>query len=380
MVATGVCVERWMSRLAPDGAVNYRRNLTNFVEFLGRGGSALVGLSSDELVAYQLEHKDYVILDALQDWVVEGTGRGLRYNTLVYGYTAVRSFFMHSRAMLPMDPGFSIRSDTPGVSGGLGVEVIRRVCLASSVKYRAVFLTMFTGGMGCKELMTFSAGGRASLEKQLGEDAYPIRVDQPGRKKKRNKAPFYEWLGRDAREALVAWLEHSRLKGPYIFTSIGIRPLTYEPMRLYWTSKLRELGYIEKDDAERSVSWEDRSVTGRIRYGQNLHELRDTFRTRWHLSKADPLCAEFLMGHTVDVLGYNKAMEDLEYTRAEYLKAEPWLNVISNSGARVETQLRGKVKDLQDRLSEKTAEAERLQRLAAILADPAKLERLLERV
>ncbi|MGD0804039.1 MAG: hypothetical protein ABSA11_08215 [Candidatus Bathyarchaeia archaeon] len=86
-----------------------------------------------------------------------------------------------------------------------------------------------------------------------------------------------------------------------------------------------------------------------MRYGKNPHELRDTFRTRWHKSGADSLAAEFFMGHVVDPLGYNKAMEDIDYTRREYRKAERWLNVLSEDPSKVDA---GEVEDLQAKIRE----------------------------
>ncbi len=74
-------------------------------------------------------------------------------------------------------------------------------------------------------------------------------------------------------------------------------------------------------------------------HGKHLHELRDLFRTRWHKSAADPVVAEFLMGHQVDPLGYNKAMKDEGYTKIEYLKALPWLNILSEDPSKVPREL-----------------------------------------
>jgi len=65
------------------------------------------------------------------------------------------------------------------------------------------------------------------------------------------------------------------------------------------------------------------------RYGKNPHELRDLFRTRFHLSRRDLKAAEFFMGHIVDPLEYNKAFREEYYAITEYREASPWLNILS---------------------------------------------------
>lgn len=41
------------------------------------------------------------------------------------------------------------------------------------------------------------------------------------------------------------------------------------------------------------------------------------------------------MGHIIDTNDYNKAFRDQGYAADEYLKAEPWLNIISEDPERV---------------------------------------------
>jgi len=66
------------------------------------------------------------------------------------------------------------------------------------------------------------------------------------------------------------------------------------------------------------------------RYGKNVHELRDVFRTLWEKSSGKGAAAEYFMGHTVDPLEYNKAYSDEEYSREQYLEALPYLQIMSS--------------------------------------------------
>ena len=104
-----------------------------------------------------------------------------------------------------------------------------------------------------------------------------------------------------------------------------------------------------------------------VRYGKNLHELRDLFRTRWEKSGARGAAAEFFMGHVVDPLDYNKAYRDEAFARAQYLEAEPWLNVVSEEPSKVDVgevrSLRHQLDDLESRLEKRDREwEERLRR------------------
>jgi hypothetical protein len=74
---------------------------------------------------------------------------------------------------------------------------------------------------------------------------------------------------------------------------------------------LKKLGLIESPEPGST----------RSRSGRNIHEIRDLLKTRFHLSHADLLVADFCVGHDIDPLGYDKAMRDESYVRNEYRKA-----------------------------------------------------------
>jgi putative heme iron utilization protein len=81
------------------------------------------------------------------------------------------------------------------------------------------------------------------------------------------------------------------------------------------------------------------------------------------------------MGHVIDPNGYNKAFLDQEYAAEEYLKAEPWLNIISEDPENVP------VREF-NRLSQELEETKRrIQEAEWLIGDPevaALLKQLLE--
>ena len=67
------------------------------------------------------------------------------------------------------------------------------------------------------------------------------------------------------------------------------------------------------------------------RYHIHAHEFRDLFKSLCTLSGVSPIASEFFLGHTIDKLGYDKSSRyDEDWFRREYMKVEPYLNLISN--------------------------------------------------
>ena len=325
-------VVRWLSRIGVSSRVYYRRI---FQAFLGWAGE-----TPDELLEEQREHRDFRVLDRVQEYILSLEARE-GYKVIIY--SVIKSFFMHNRLPLPTDPGFKIRGDRPKVVGSLALGEVSRVLDSCNEVYRAVFLCMFQGGMGSNELVHWSDTGWEALREQLRSDERFIRVDLPGRKKAKNIRPFYTFIGRDAMEALRIWLKVRGNGDGSIFLNQFDKPINWKCIHTYWSSHLLRLGIIERPE----------NPPNHIRYGKNPHELRDLFRTRWQKSGRAPEVAEFFMGHNIDPLGYNKAMSDRNYTRNEYRQASKWLNIISEDPEHIHID---EVEDMRSELKDEIIE------------------------
>ena len=316
----------------------------DFLVWLTENGGVFSELSPDEMVDWQRASPyGYELLDVVQEWARFKSGR---VGYLEKRYGVVKSFFRHNRVALPGDPGFRLRGDVPPVEGTLSIDELRRILASCNRVYRAVFLCMFQGGMGAGELVYWSDNGLDSLLDQLGRERY-IKVDLPGRKKQRNVTPYYTFLGRDAIEALKRWVE-IRPDGDSVFNTQFGTPLSYKTMFTYWNDHQRRLGLIDQENTDKGK-----------RYGKNIHELRDLFRTRWRRSGVETDYAEFFMGHTeaFDRDNYDKISRDESHTRQMYMKAEPWLNILSDEPDKVsredhELELRRQREEMDTRIAQ----------------------------
>jgi hypothetical protein len=317
-------VDRWLEDLEPSRR-NYQDHFNNFIAWLREQEGPLKDLTPDGLIAHQKEKKDYEILDLIHAYVRQLKTRTSSKKTI---YSVLRSFFAHNRAELPRDPHFKIRSDISPVVGDLRPEQIKKMLDRANTTYRAVFLSIFQGALDLSGFEYWNLKGWPELKEQLDREEKIVKISLPGRKKRRNETTFYTLIGSDA----VTWIknyidEGSRPRdGTAIFYNKHGDPILKNAVSLYWLRHLNSEKIIT-----RGVGG---GVAGRgARYGKNPHELRDTFRSQWAKTHASPEVAEFLMGHDVDPLGYNKAMKDVDMVKEEYKEALPMLQLWSGVAA-----------------------------------------------
>jgi integrase len=315
-------IEFWINRLAESTRRVAKFHISKWLNWMKENGEDLADLTPDELVKIQQNARgngeQFKILDKAQTYVNQQTGT---YNYKRNMYSFIKSFFMHNRAELPRDRSFNLRGNKPENKGDLTPEETRKVILSCNPVYQAVFLCMLQGGMGQDELVYWNEHGWEKLRKDLKGDPELIRVDLPGRKKKKFESPYYAFIGGDAVAALKNWLQHRPQDSSYIFTDQMGNPVRKDALRRYWLRHLRKVGVV---GAKKKGSHEGH------RTGKSPHELRDVFRSQWEKTLAKASVAEYMMGHQTDPLEYNKAHRDEKWVRSEYLKALPMLQIMSS--------------------------------------------------
>jgi hypothetical protein len=158
---------------------------------------------------------------------------------------------------------------------------------------------------------------------QLPREKQTIKITLPGRKKSRNKTPYYTFIAADSIDALKAWFPHRPENAPAIITNQFGKPISKTAMRHYWIKRLRDQGILPLFKKGERVN----------NTGKGLHEMRDVFRTLWSKSPANYIVGEFMMGHKVDPLNYDKSHRDVEFYKNEYRKVIPFLNLWSSGAA-----------------------------------------------
>ena len=311
-------VKQWLVRLAKATAYVQINLFKAWMRWLQENGGKFSKNTPDQLVESQKEHQGYDILDKVQQYVIDTPGT---YNSKSTRYNNIRSFFMHNRAALPKDPGFNINPELEPIQGTLTPEEIKLNILSCNALYQAVYLSMFQSAMDQEMLTYWNLNGYDSLVEQLRSDPDVIQISLPGRKK--NKKPFYSFIGQDAIDAIKNWLKHRPNNASAIFVNQYGRPITKNAMRQYWVKHLRRLNIV------------DPIVKGTkaTKTGKGLHEMRDVFRVLWSKSPASHIVAEYCMGHSIDKLNYDKSFRDTDHYKEEYRKALPYLNLLSSGAA-----------------------------------------------
>lgn len=323
-------VKRFLGRQSVSSRGTIKHVLKDFTEWSSLNGGPYSSMNPDELVAYQTKANEegngnrFKILDLVQDYI--NSKNTLRYNSKVRYYSLLRSFFANNRADLPPDKGYTISSDIPQVKETLTVEEVRSMILSSKPVYQAIIASMFMSAMDQEMYKFWNLNGWPSLKKQLDEKAQIVKIDLPGRKRRKNKVPFYTFISGDALEAVRRYVENHRpsdKKGEpttAIFLDQHNNPLAKASLAHYWKRHANAIGLYK------SV----KNGPATTRHGKGMHTMRDLFRTLWEKSPASGTAAEFFMGHEVDPLGYNQIMRDESYARKEYMKAVKYLNLLTS--------------------------------------------------
>lgn len=327
LVENSQSYRQWMGRLAQSTQYVQGNYFNTWMNWVRVNGGKFKDFTPDQMIEYQREADNgsrYDLLDLAIDYVNSNTEA---YNTKKSRYANIRSFFRHNRAELPRE-SINIQKTKPQVIGTLTPEEIKLNIVSSNPAYRTAYLCIFQAAMDQEGFTYWNESGYSDLVTQLKENPDTVRIMLPGRKGAKNVQPYYTFITRDAIEALRNWLKiRAKLvkKGKIpegseaIITNQFGEPLTKKGLKSYWFRHLMKNGIISPDTKGRT--------------GKSIHEMRDTWRSLWSKSPANHIVGEYFMGHQIDSLGYDKSFRDVEYYRDEYMKAAPYLNLISSGAA-----------------------------------------------
>lgn len=353
-------VSEWLGSVAESTAGRYLVVFSGFLDWIEGGNSRLeLDGYAGSLPGRLLELQKFLnrngegrkaILRASYSYI-KGVGNERRWRT---GYrkkvlSTIRSFMVYhlDETGYPKEKARKIasvlRSSQKKAEKTLSLVELQQVAIKSTPMYRAVIKGMLASGMGMDEIVEFSNQGmsalREAMTKLVNGDVIEIYL---GPRKINVDKEFYVYIGGGAYRELLNWLK-VREKKERIFNdpdlmarrerrSQGVRefpdaifvtntftPLSTHGFYIYFSRKMDQLGFIEK---------EENGTTG-TRYDKNPHQIRSLFRTQWSKSRRNPDLGEYFMGHTVDSLDYNRAHDDRDYRIKEYLSALPYLDMDS---------------------------------------------------
>ena len=312
--------------------------------------------------------KGFEQLDWLQEYVHKNISGAKK--TKLNLYAAIRSFYERNRASLPPDKSFRVQSDKPKTVGKLDLSSLRKILqgFAAQHRERAIFTIMFQSAMDLSSFAKFNTWKIwKEVEPQLDAGKL-VKIIIPERKS--NDQPFYTYFGTDAIEALKGYL---RVRGeikpsePIFITSNG-KPPYRTMLQKAFVGMAEKLGLFEraKPTCKRCgqkmelarkltaprhhyectnghmIDTKDSGINSGVRYGYNIHEMRDVFRSTLEKipkHQFNTTCAEFWMGHNVDKLEYNKFYRDEEYVESQYIVAQPALNILSQPEKQEDPQI-----------------------------------------
>jgi len=341
-------VQKQMSMSAPSGHYNIRCVWRRFLNYLDEGNGKFKGFNPNQLLKFQENAKDkekYELFDEIQKFI---NLLSLRWNTKKGYGQILLGFFAKNRESFPRDAKLRVKAKEFNVISTLTSEEVRLAALASKSMYRAIVLCRFQSSMdwGCFDY--WNKHGWEDIQKQLKTDPDIIRIEIPGRSKTERPRKFHTYLGTDAIKALRDYIPHRKnvTGDQYIFYTMFRYPISKQGLNRYWLRTLRRIGLL--GDAKKHPNGVTPYGISDDYTGKGLHEMRDIFRTLWRKSGVDVAIAEFMMGHAIDPLQYDKACDDKDWTAAHYRKVLPWLNIISELNPEAAMKIRLEVQSEQE--------------------------------
>jgi hypothetical protein len=346
-------VLNWFSQLSEGSKQTYSEHFPPFIIWL-RKQPRFGGITPSGLLNRQFKNKrkkptkrnqtpEYEVVDLLNRWI---TSLPDRYSTKLTKSATVWSFFKRNRCPLPKDSEFIIRSDKAPTLDVLTYEDIKKAISAAKLRDKSHMLVRLQGILDTDALdyANRKLGDHIVSEMRAGKEL--IRLDIPGRKRRKNIKAFYTFIGKDAIQCLKKYFDVERgwpAPGEPIWVNKFGRPYAKSMYGENYLKSLRLQGLIPKPNGRLDA-----------RFGRNLHEWRDTTITYLHTNAKrhgfDMAVADFIAGHSnkLDPSNYDKFMKEKWYVEEQYRIAEPHLNIESNPDG----MIRSKVEELDAKLAD----------------------------
>lgn len=412
-VDSNECVRRWLEarqRKSVATAEQYQHLLFHYWLWLKDKGFADMQAVLDDFKEKKRQDREYEHNDMLKEYLLNDRMKLKSKSHREQVLSAIRSFYEFNRCALPREKiDLTVREfDRQRVREKLSLKPmtlrdLERLVSVMKVREQAMMLVMIQSGMGVGEFVHqfnicecrkewLKHNGHVcepvKVMEQLRERKFPIKIEIVGRKS--NPEPYYTFIGRDAIEALKRYLNYraqlirnaqKRMRELEEKERAGKSLLEWETRALQnYRERLTKLTPEWKEGEPIFISnflnpIQEANIQVAVRTAKKQtgltdreftpHTCRDIFKTTCAHCGVNDTISEFFIGHKLDAMGYNRLHEMFpEDIEAEYLKAEPTLNILSHAGMEVDKEAVERLKqenvDLRQRVDMLTKVVRRL--------------------
>lgn len=336
------CVQKWLNTIVRDGTKRiYRGGFGLYCEWTGLSGSQLIDEAIEDMKLDPRQRKDVVktrLLDfykhLTEEHKVMSRGKGpkqvLRVGIsggLARTYVqALRSFYgtfdiyihLKRRSRLPRP---KVKNKRMKVNAN---EVKTLLNHARTPRDRAIILCGFQGGLDASTICSLTY---EDVQKGLASDEYPLTLEL---QRPKTEVEYYTFLGRDAIDALKAYIEDAKHRGiNFSFNTplfvkerkkagrtIGLKPNLIQNM-------LKEVA-IKSGLVSKDLNGKDFNPLG-------PHALRESFSKIMSNTAVPDSIVDFWIGHSVGELDKTYKEKDFDRLKALYLEKEKFLSVTQST-------------------------------------------------
>jgi len=212
-------------------------------------------------------------------------------------------------------------------------EVKKLVDNARSLRDRVIILVMFQGGMDVSTLCSLKYG---DVAEGLAKDEYPLKLELFRRKA---GTEYYTFLGRDAINALKAYLNDTKARGltlnynSPLFLKGSHKAMSYEGIEpSHVQAMLKELA-IKSGFVDEHLNGKDFNPLG-------PHALRESFGSIMTGKGVPEVVVDFWLGHEIGEMAEAYKSAKLEDLRQMYLDRERYIGISVND---IEQKLRAEI-------------------------------------
>jgi len=328
-------LKRWLGTIMRKGTLyNYRSAFRVYTLFTGSTASALIDEALEDVKRDPRERQDVVLKRLIQffNWLkteyplkrskgkgkYEVVGKGIS-DKLSHMYVgAIRSFYSTFGVTVRMKGRHSLpRPRVQNKRMKVAAEQVRvLVDHARTPRDRAIILTLFQSGMDVSTLCTLKY---RNVAEALAKNEHPLRLDLY---RPKTGVEFYTFLGRDAVQALKAYLADMQARGvkfkhdmALFLKERGKQALTTNLVQNMMRNVVIKAKFIDKEN------------NGRAFNPLGPHALRESFGSIMINSGVPDTIVDFWLGHSIGEMAEAYKSVQAESLKKMYLERERLISV-----------------------------------------------------